>query len=117
MTARLPRQALTRTQAGFCTSLDLQYGDLAAVSRGSLHLSTASQACMEVVGHVGTGSHGRPLRIGAFEGVVEESWDRTVGVLSHGTTHVGFSSDLPADEVAVLLASLRPFVAESTRPA
>jgi hypothetical protein len=114
---RLSRQTVARTQAGFCTSLDLQYGDLGAVSGGSLHLSTASQACMAVVGHVGTGSQGRPLRIGAFEGVVEESWDRTVGVLSDGTTHVGFSSDLPADEVATLLGSLRPFVAESARPA
>jgi hypothetical protein len=114
---RLPRQTMTPTQAGSCTSLDLDYGDLAAVSGGSLHLSTASQACMAVVGHAGTGSQGRPLRIGAFEGVVEESWDRTVGVLSDGTTQVGFSSDLPADEVATLLASLRPFVAESTRPA
>jgi hypothetical protein len=114
---RLPRQTIMRTQAGSCTSLDLQYGDLAAVSGSSLHLSTASQACMAVVGDVGTGSHGRPLRIGAFEGVVEESWDRTVGVLSDGTTHVGFTADLPADEVATLLASLRPFVAASTRPA
>jgi hypothetical protein len=114
---RPPRQTVIRTQAGFCASLDLQYGDLAAVSGGSLHLSTASQACMAVVGQVGTGSQGRPLRIGAFEGVVDESWDRTVGVLSDGTTHVGFSSDLPADEVATLLASLRPFVAESTGPA
>jgi hypothetical protein len=114
---RLPRQTVTRSQAGWCRSLDLQYGDLAAVSGGSLHLSTASQACMAVVGHVGTGSQGRPLRIGAFEGVVEESWDRTVGVLSDGTTQVGFSSDLPADEVVTLLASLRPFVVGSGRPA
>ena len=113
----LPRQMVTRTQVGFCTSLDLQYGDLGAVSGGSLHLSTANQACMAGAGHVGTGSQGRPLRIGTFEGVVEESWDRTVGVLSDGTTQVGFSSDLPADEVATLLASLRPFVAESARPA
>ena len=114
---RLPIPAVTRTQAGFCTSLDLQYDDLAAVSGGSLHLSTASQACVAVAGHVGTGSQGPPLRIGAFEGVVEESWDRTVGVLSDGTAHIGFSSDLPADEVVTLLASLRPFDAESTRPA
>jgi hypothetical protein len=114
---RLPIPAVTRTQAGFCTSLDLQYDDLAAVSGGSLHLSTASQACVAVAGHIGTGSQGPPLRIGAFEGVVEESWDRTVGVLSDGTAHIGFSSDLPADEVVTLLASLRPFDAESTRPA
>jgi hypothetical protein len=104
-------------QAASCTSLDLQYGDLRAVSGGSLHLSTSSQACVADPGRVGTGSQGRPLRIGAFEGVVEESWDRTVGDLSDGTTHVGFSSDLPAAEVATLLASLRPFVAESVRPA
>jgi hypothetical protein len=112
-----PRPMVIRPEAGFCTSLDLQYGDLGAVSGGSLHLSTASQACMAIVGQVGTGSPGRPLRIGAFEGVVEESWNQTVGVLSDGASHVGFSSDLPADEVATLLASLRPFVAEGTRPA
>jgi hypothetical protein len=113
----MPGRSVTRVQAASCTSLDLQYGDLRAVSGGSLHLSTSSQACVADPGRVGTGSQGRPLRIGAFEGVVEESWDRTVGDLSDGTTHVGFSSDLPAAEVATLLASLRPFVAESVRPA
>jgi hypothetical protein len=113
----MPRQSVTRQQAASCTSLDLEYSDLRAVSEGSLHLSTTSQACMAVVRHVGAGSQGRPLRIGAFEGLVEESLDRTVGDLSDGTTHVGFGSDLPADEVVTLLASLRPFIAESAPPA
>ncbi len=112
-----PRQSMTPKQAASCRSLELEYGDLRAVAGGSLHLSTASQACVTVADHVGTGTGGRPLRIGAFEGVVEESWDRSVGDLSDGTTHVGFSSDLPANEVAALLVSLQPFVAESVQPA
>jgi hypothetical protein len=112
-----PRRSWTPKEAASCTFLELEYGDLRAVAGGSLHLSTASQACIGLVNHVGTGTAGRPLRIDAFEGVVEESWDRTVGDLSDGTTHVGFSSDLPADEVATLLASLQPFVDEGARPA
>jgi hypothetical protein len=112
-----PRQSWTLKEAAPCTFLELEYGDLRAVAGGSLHLSTASQACMALADHVGTGTGGRPLRIDAFEGVVAESWDRTVGDLSDGTTHIGFSSDLPADEVATLLASLQPFVDEGARPA
>jgi hypothetical protein len=104
-----PMQTATLTQAATCTSLGLDYRDLRAVSGGSLHLSTASQACVAVAGRVGTGSQGRPLRIGRFEGVVEERWGSTVGQLTDGTTRVSFTSDLPARELAALLASLRRF--------
>jgi hypothetical protein len=92
-----------------CAGLNLDYRDLRAVSAGSLHVATMSEACVAAAGRVGTGAGGRPLRIGPFAGTVDEQWGRSFGDLSDGTTRVAFSSDLPADELATLLASLRPF--------
>jgi hypothetical protein len=71
-----------------------------------------SQACVAAAGRVGTGSGGRPLRIGPFAGAVDGRWGRSCGDLSDGTTRVSFSSDLPADELARLASSLRPFDAD-----
>ena len=104
----------TPMQSAGCTRLSLDYRDLRAVTHGSLHLTTASQACMAATDRVGTG--GRSLRIGPFEGTVFESFGTTAGDVSDGTTRVSFSSDLPSDEVAPLLASLRPFDLRSGRP-
>jgi len=100
-----------------CTSLILDYRDLRAVSEGSLGITTTSQACAAVASHVGTGrvgtdTGGRSLRIGPFEGMVDEQWARSFGYVTDGTTRVSFSSDLPVDELATLLASLRPFDSE-----
>jgi hypothetical protein len=92
-----------------CTSLSLDYRDLRAVSAGSLHLTTMSEACVAAAGRVGTGTRGRSLRIGPYAGTVDEQWDRSFGDVSDGTTRVSFSSDLPADELAALVTSLRPF--------
>ena len=64
---------------------------------------------MAAAGHVGTGTDGLSLRIGPFEGMVDEQWGRSAGDMSDGTTRVAFSSDLPVDELATLLESLRPF--------
>jgi hypothetical protein len=92
-----------------CTGLTLDYRDLRAVSAGSLHVAAMSEACVAAAGRVGTGTGGRPLRLGPFAGTVDEQWGRSFGDLSDGTTRVAFSSDLPAGELATLLASLRPF--------
>ena len=92
-----------------CTGLTLDYRDLRAVSEGSLHLTTMSEACVSAEGRVGTGAGGRALRIGPLAGTIDEQWGRSFGDLSDGTTRVVFSSDLPIDELAPLLASLRPF--------
>ncbi|MGH9229144.1 MAG: hypothetical protein ACRD07_10560 [Acidimicrobiales bacterium] len=99
----------TPVGAAGCTRLSLDYRDLRAVAEGSLHLTTASQACMAVPGRADPDAGDRTLRIGPFEGTVDERWDRTLGDVSDGTTHLSFSSDLPADALATLLASLRPF--------
>jgi hypothetical protein len=55
----------------------------------------------------------RPLTVGPFEGSVVESSSGTVGALFDGTTGIGFETDLPVDDVAALLASLRPFDPEA----
>jgi hypothetical protein len=51
----------------------------------------------------------RPLAVRTFEGSVVGSSSGTIGFLSDGTTAVQFETDLPVDDVAALLASLRPF--------
>ena len=91
-----------------CWGLTLDYRDLWAVSEGSLHLTTMSEACVTAEGR-GTGAGGRALRIGPLAGTIGEQGHRSFGDLSDGTTRVAFSSDLPIDELAALLASLRPF--------
>jgi hypothetical protein len=51
----------------------------------------------------------RSFSVGPFEGSVVESSTGTVGALYDGTTGIGFETDLPVDDVAPLLASLRSF--------
>jgi hypothetical protein len=51
----------------------------------------------------------RPFTVGPFEGSVVESSSGTVGALFDGTAAIGFETDLPVDDVAALLGSLRPF--------
>jgi hypothetical protein len=104
----LPVMRTTPRPSSTCTWVSLDYRDLRAVSEGSLGLTTTTQACM-ADGRTGDDTRGRSLRIGSFRGKVDEQWDRSVGSVSDGTTRVTFSSDLPVDELAALLASLRPF--------
>jgi hypothetical protein len=47
--------------------------------------------------------------VGSFEGSFVESSTETAGALFDGTTAIRFQTDLPPDDVAALLASLRPF--------
>jgi hypothetical protein len=96
-------------ESAACTWLGLEYRNLRAVADGSLHLGTVSQACLDSHGGIGTGTHGRPLRIGPFEGTVDEQGGRSIGDVSDGVSRVSFTSDLPVDELTRLLASLRPF--------
>jgi hypothetical protein len=98
-----------RAVTGGCRGLSLDYRDLRAVSEGSLHVTTMSDSCVAAAGPVGTATSGRTLRIGPLAGTIDEQWGRSFGDLSDGTTRVAFSSDLPIDELASLLASLRPF--------
>jgi hypothetical protein len=51
----------------------------------------------------------QPFAVRTFEGSVVESSSGTIGFLSDGTTAIQFETDLPVDDVAALLASLRPF--------
>jgi hypothetical protein len=107
-------QSVMRTTPGesaACTRLGLEYRNLRAVSEGSLQLGIVSQTCAETRRGIGAG--GRSLRIGPFEGTVDEQWGGSVGDVSDGTTRISASSDLPAEELATLLASLRPFDPES----
>jgi hypothetical protein len=88
-----------------CPAMFLVYGDPDAGSGRFLWLRVASQGCgiFEVSGD------SQPLTVGAFEGSVVESSSGTVGTLSDGTTSIWIDTDLPSDDVAALLASLRPF--------
>jgi hypothetical protein len=104
-----PVMRATPERSSGCTALSLRYRDLRAVSEGWLGLTTSSQACGAVAGRVGTGSGGRPLLVGPFEGTVDEQWDRSFGDVSDGTTRVSFNSDLSSDELVALLTSLRRF--------
>jgi hypothetical protein len=84
------------------------YGDPEAGFGDYIWLGQTSEQCglrsrAEVVGDP------RPLAVRTFEGSVVESSSGTIGFLSDGTTAVQFETDLPVDDVAALLASLRPF--------
>ena len=50
-----------------------------------------------------------PLTAGSFQGTVVEAASGTTGDLLDGTRHVGFVTDLSAEDAATLLASPRPF--------
>jgi hypothetical protein len=101
------------TPSGDCPLFNLVYlnpvyGDPEAGFGDYIWLGQTSEQCglrnrAEVVGDP------RPLAVRTFEGSVVESSSGTIGFLSDGTTAVQFETDLPVDDVAALLASLRPF--------
>lgn len=88
-----------------CVWLSLDYRDLRAVVGGSLQLGVTTSACAAGPDRIGAA----PFRAGRFGGWIEEWSEGSNGAVSDGTTHVSFSSDLPAGELARLLVSLRPF--------
>jgi hypothetical protein len=101
------------TSSGDCEALDLVYlnvvyGDAETGFGDYLWLRQTSGRCGL---RTGLGIVGRPQRfaVGSFEGSVVESSSGTVGLLFGGTTGLQFETDLPVDDVADLLASLRPF--------
>jgi hypothetical protein len=103
------------TPRGDCSVLNLVYvslvyGDPDAGFGDYLWLT---QGCVDAF-EVTAGR--RPLTVGPFEGSVVESSSGTAGALYDGTTGVGFETDLPVDDVAALLASLRPFDPEAAPP-
>jgi hypothetical protein len=77
------------------------FGDYIWLGQTSEHCGLRSRA--EVVGEP------QPLAVRTFEGSVVESSSGTIGFLSDRTTAIQFETDLPVDDVAVLLAALRPF--------
>ncbi len=89
-----------------CSALTLVYGDPDAGSGHYLWLRLTSERCGVVLDLTGDR---QPLTVGSFEGSVVESSSETVGALFDGTTGIRFETDLPVDDVATVLASLRPF--------
>ena len=101
--AWVEREATPRAE---CSALALLYRDPAAGHGDYLRLLQSPARC-----GVMTDVTGEPqsLVVGSFEGSFVESATGTVGTLFGGTTAIRFQTDLPADDVAALLASLRPF--------
>jgi hypothetical protein len=97
-----------------CPWLRLDYRDLAAVSDGWLSLGVTSDRCRGRMGRRGV-AWGEPFRAGSFWGRAQEGWASTTGTLSDGVTMVSFNTGLSADDMAVVLASLASFDAE-TKP-
>jgi hypothetical protein len=93
-----------------CPRLYLSYRDPHAVSDNFMRLFVTSPMCAGVERGVG---EPQPLSAGAFEGTVFEAAAGTTGDLVNGTTRVGFLTDLSAEDAATVLASLRPFDAET----
>lgn len=83
-----------------CGWLRLEYRDLGAVADGWLRLTVTGEECFGGSGAI----EGEPFRAGSFQGTI---W-RGGGTVSDGTTRVQFETDLPAADVATLLASLTP---------
>jgi hypothetical protein len=92
--------------SGDCPALNLVYGNPDAGSGDSLWLWLTAARCGVQSAVAG---EPRPLTVGPFEGTVVESSSATTGALFDGTTAIQFETDLPVDDVATLLASLRPF--------
>ena len=92
--------------AGECPRLHLSYRDPGAVSRDSLQLTVTSTMCQWA--QLGPGEP-QPLTAGSFQGLVVEAGSGTRGDIDDGTTRVSFLTDLSAEDVATVLASLRPF--------
>lgn len=78
-----------------------RFGDYIWLGQTSQHCGLRSRA--EAVGEP------QPLAVRTFEGSVVESSSGTIGFLSDRTTTIQFETDLPVDDVAALLAALRPF--------
>ncbi|MGH9193000.1 MAG: hypothetical protein ACRDZ0_11085, partial [Acidimicrobiales bacterium] len=76
-----------------------------AVSGRSLQLGVTTAACGAEPDRV----RAAPFRVGPFSGWIDDWSLGAVGAVSDGTTYVSFTSGLPADELATVLASLRPF--------
>lgn len=89
-----------------CPALTLFYRDPTSPSGDYLFLQQSPQVC-----GVRTDAAGepQPLVVGSFEGSFVQSSTETIGALFDGTTAILFQTDLPADAVTALLASLRPF--------
>jgi hypothetical protein len=103
--AWVDRQAAPR---GDCSVLNMVYvnpvyGDPDAGFGNYLWLTQGCAVAFEVT------AGRRPLTVGPFEGSAVESSSGTVGAIYDGTTGIGFETDLPVDDVAALLASLRAF--------
>jgi hypothetical protein len=101
--AWVEREATPRAE---CSALTLVYRDPAAGSGEYLRLLQSPQGCGVLTDTTG---EPQPLVVGSFEGSYVESSTETAGALFDGTTAIRFQTDLPPDDVAALLASLRPF--------
>jgi hypothetical protein len=78
-----------------------------------MQLFVTSPMCGGVERGIGAWGPPQPLSAGAFEGTVFEAAAGTTGDLVNGTTRVGVLTDLSAEDAATVLASLRPFDAET----
>lgn len=93
-----------------CWDLNLVYAGPGAGSGGYMWLLVTSTDCAILIDLAG---EPRPLTVGSLQGSVVESSSGTTGALFDETTGIQFETDLPADDVATLLASLRPFDPEA----
>jgi len=89
-----------------CLALNLVYANPDAGSGYYMWVRLTAERCGLVVAVT---PDPQPLTVGSFEGSVVESSSGTTGFLFDGTTGVQFETDLPVDDVATLMASLRPF--------
>jgi len=89
-----------------CPRLYLSYRHPQSVRLDSLMVVVTSTRC--AWGLRGPGE-AQPLTAGPFQGLVVEAGSRTTGDVDDGTTRVSFVTDLSPEELATVLASLRPF--------
>jgi len=95
------------TAARGCSVLNLRYAAPHAAAANHLFLRVTSENCGGLLGEL-TGPR-QPLTAGAFEGSFTQAESMLAGAVFDGTAAVGFETDLPVDDLALLLRSLRPF--------
>jgi hypothetical protein len=92
-----------------CLRLNLSYRDRDAVTHGYMTLRITTPTCSPWIEQGEGAPEPQPLTAGSFEGTVVQAPSGLTGDLLDGTTRVGFFTDLPAEDAATVLASLRAF--------
>ena len=85
-----------------CSQVELDYGDPRHPDQGYLTLFEFPPTCADAV------QGGQPFRAGPYQGFVTDNANGVLAQFVAGTTFVQAGSDLPLDDLSVVVGNLRP---------